>query len=56
MFAILNMHIKAKTVKIIVEEVSVRLGTRRIVHSDQGRQLESELFKEVCRLFNIQKT
>lgn len=54
-FAMPNME--AKTVaKIMVEEVFVRLGTPRIIHSDQGRQFESELFREVCRLFHIQKT
>lgn len=54
-FAMPNME--AKTVaKIMVEEVFVRLGTPRIIHSDQGRQFESELFREVCRLFHIEKT
>nr|XP_034331654.1 KRAB-A domain-containing protein 2-like [Crassostrea gigas] len=54
-FAMPNME--AKTVpKIMVEEVFVRLGTPRIIHSNQGRQFESELFREVCRLFHIQKT
>lgn len=50
-------NMEAKTVaKLIVEEVVTRFGTPRIIHSDQGRQYESELFTEMCRLLGIQKT
>lgn len=41
---------------IIVEEVIVRLGVSYTIHSDQGRQYESDPFKEVCNLLQIEKT
>ncbi|CAC5379679.1 unnamed protein product [Mytilus coruscus] len=50
-------NIEAKTVaKIIVEEVIVRFGVPHWIHSDQGRQFESLLFQEMCRILNIKKT
>ncbi|MCG7878425.1 MAG: transposase family protein, partial [Candidatus Thiodiazotropha endolucinida] len=33
-----------------------RYGCPREIHSDQGRQFESALFKEVCALLQIKKT
>lgn len=42
--------------QIIVEEVIVRLGVPYTIHSDQGRQYESDPFKEVCNLLQIEKT
>ncbi|CAC5405631.1 unnamed protein product [Mytilus coruscus] len=49
-------NIEAKTVaKIIVEEVIVRFGVPHWIHSDQGRQFESLLFQEMCRILNIKK-
>ena len=54
-FAMPNME--AKTVaKLLVEEVIVRFGTPYVIHTDQGVQFESNLFQEVCRLLQIQKT
>ena len=54
-FAMPNME--ARTVaKIIVEEVIVRFGVTCFIHSDQGRQFESNLFKEMCVLLGIEKT
>ena len=54
-FAMPNME--AKTVaRIIVEEVIVRFGVPYTIHSDQGRQYESKLFAEVCKLLDIEKT
>jgi transposase InsO family protein len=48
---------EAKTVaKPLVEEVIVRFGTPYVIHTDQGVQFESNLFQEVCRLLQIQKT
>ena len=49
--------IEAKTVaKLLVEEVIVRFGTPYVIHTDQGVQFESNLFQEMCRLLQIQKT
>jgi transposase InsO family protein len=48
---------EAKTVaKLLVEEIIVRFGTPYVIHTDQGVQFESNLFQEVCRLLQIQKT
>ena len=45
--------IEACTVaKILVDEVLCRFG----IHSDQGRQFESNLFREMCKLLGIEKT
>ncbi|CAC5380719.1 unnamed protein product [Mytilus coruscus] len=50
-------NIEAKTVaKIVVQEVIVRFGVPHWIHSDQGRQFESLLFQEMCRILNIKKT
>lgn len=54
-FAMPNME--AQTVaKILVKEVFAKLGVPRILHSDQGRQYESNLFQELCALLHIEKT
>lgn len=50
-------NIEAKTIaSVIVEEVITRFGVPDTIHSDQGRQYESELFQETCKLLDIQKT
>lgn len=54
-FAMPNMESKTVATKI-VEEVITRLGVPDTIHSDQGRQYESELFQETCKLLDIQKT
>lgn len=33
-----------------------RYGCPGSIHSDQGKQFESKLFQEMCRLFEIDKT
>ena len=54
-FPLRNME--AHTVaKLITNEVICRFGCPVAVHSDQGRQYESVLFTEVCRLLEIRKT
>ena len=54
-FAMSNME--AETVaKIIVEQVIARFGVPSYIHSDQGRQFESSLFSEMCKMLNIKKT
>lgn len=41
---------------IILNEVICRYGCPLSIHSDQGRNYESDLFKELCQLLNIKKT
>ena len=48
---------KAETVaRCLVSEVISRFGVPSYIHSDQGRQFESELYQEVCFLLHIKKT
>ena len=42
--------------KLLVEEFVVRFGAPRQLHSDQGRNFESAVFQEMCRLLDIDKT
>ena len=48
---------RAETVaeKLVVEFLC-RFGVPRQIHSDQGRNFESDVFKEVCRLMGVDKT
>lgn len=41
---------------ILVRELFCRYGCPSVIHSDQGRNFESRLFKEVCRHMDIDKT
>ena len=48
---------EAKTVaKKLVNELFCQSPPPQQLHSDQGRQFESQLLIEVCKLFNIHKT
>ena len=50
-------NMEATTVAtLLVEEVIVRFGTPYVIHTDQRVQFESNLFQEVRRLLQIQKT
>lgn len=50
-------NMEARTVaKILVEQVISRFGTPTKIHSDQGRQFERRLFREMCELLEIDKT
>ena len=40
----------------IADDVISRLGNSLLLHSDQGRNFESGLFKELCNLLEITKT
>lgn len=40
----------------IVEEFVCRFGVPHELHSDQGRNFESEVFSEMCRILGINKT
>lgn len=42
--------------KVLTEEWVCRFGAPRSIHSDQGRNFESTLFKELCRLLHIHKS
>jgi len=42
--------------KKLVLEFICRFGTPLELHSDQGRNFESELVKQVCQLLQIKKT
>ena len=47
----------AETVaRVIVDEFVCRYGMPEQLHSDQGRQFESELFTQMCSLLGIKKT
>lgn len=42
--------------KVLVDEWVCWYETPRTIHTDQGRNYDSTLFREVCRLLNINKT
>ena len=47
-------NMKAQIVaRIIVEELVTRFGVPAAIHSDQGSQFESILFREMCQLLGI---
>ena len=48
---------EAETVaKKLVDEFVCRFGAPEIIHSDQGRNFESKLVKEMCTLLGVRKT
>ena len=50
-------NIEASTVaKVLVNEWICRFGAPYAIHSDQGRNFESQLFAELCTLLGIHKT
>ena len=49
--------ITAETItNVLVNEFICRFGIPRTLHSDQGRQFESEVFQKTCALLGIDKT
>ena len=40
----------------LTDEMFCRFSPPEQLHSDQGRQFESELLKEICRILNVKKT
>ncbi|KAJ8040010.1 hypothetical protein HOLleu_14191 [Holothuria leucospilota] len=46
----------ATVAQIVVDNFICRFGAPEIIHTNQGRNFESELFLEMCNLFDIQKT
>ena len=50
-------NMEARTVADInVREVVSRFGVPSIIHWDQGRQYESQLFSQMCKVLHIKKT
>ena len=48
---------KAETIaNKVIQEYFNRFGLPEIIHSDQGRDFESNLFQEMCQILEIQKT
>jgi transposase InsO family protein len=48
---------EAKTIaETFVTQFVARFGSPRLVHTDQGRNFEARLFKEMCNLLGIKKT
>lgn len=41
--------------KVLVEEVFSRFGIPLEIHSDQGRNFESSIFREMCKLLQVNK-
>ena len=54
-FAIPN-HTSAIVADKLVQEVFLRFGFPAQIHSDQGKEFESQLFKEICSLLGVEKT
>lgn len=44
------------TAEVILNEVIARFGCPYEIHSDQGRNYESRIFAELCRMLEIRKT
>ena len=42
--------------KVLTEEWVCRFGAPRSIHSDQGRNFDSNLFRELCKLLHIHKS
>jgi len=55
--AILTRDQKATTVaRVLVKEWMVRFGVPRRIHSDQGRNFESKVIQELCKIYDITKS
>ena len=54
-YAIPNQEVITVARKL-TDEMFCRFSPPEQLHSDQGRQFESELLKEICRILNVKKT
>ncbi len=52
----LRDHKAATVAKVLVDEVFCRYGVPAQLHADQGRDFESKLIQEICKLMEIEKT
>ncbi|CAK1595092.1 unnamed protein product [Parnassius mnemosyne] len=55
-FAISNEEASTVADKLLVHEVFCRFGVPLEIHSDQGRNFESQIFEETCRVMGTHKT
>ena len=52
----LKNHTAQTVADVLVEQFVARFGVMRSLHSDQGREFESDLIAELCKLLRIHKT
>ena len=48
--------LKDHTDQTVADKLTCRFGTAARIHTDQGREFESELFSEICKLLGIEKS
>ena len=49
-------HEATTVAEVLVEQLFSRFGVPAELHSDQGREFESEVFQECCKLLGVRKT
>ena len=52
----LKDHTAQTVADVLVEQFVSRFGVMRSLHSDQGREFESDLISEMCKLLQVRKT
>ena len=52
----LERHTAECVASVLVNEVISRYGAPLKLHSDQGREFESALYREICRFWGVKKT
>jgi hypothetical protein len=51
-----RQHTAEVVAEILVKEIISRYGVMEKLHSDQGREFESQIYQEICRIWDIKKT